>query len=222
MAEKKGDWDISEQIRKFFKWIGIQKEITPDKAISVSNWKLTYTEPLSLKDYYIMIHFWLIENGYSDEISGGEDQHEFLYLEKEDMSGLKEHQIKWELIKKPDNAFFLYRVKLAFKTIALAKTEIVIDGKKINADKGEVEVSVSAQLELGTSNTKWTEHPFLSFFTKIYPKKIIADTLSMHKTMLLTDMMNLQGTMKNYLKIRGFNPELERSLFSPSKAYPSE
>jgi hypothetical protein len=188
--------------------------------ILASDFRVKFKDVFDMKNFYKMIHDWLIEYDWEDQ-KGDKDHFETYYLEKIGAKGEKEHVIWWRLEKIPSkNSYYKYILELLYHTVALKNTEIVVEGKKLKVNKGEIETKIRTYVELDYEG-KWSHHPVLNMFKDIFRERIFKADLESHKRELYRESFILQGAMKKYLKLKGFLPEYRLEPFRPAEAYPT-
>ncbi len=196
-----------------------------NNAIQAAKLRIKYKDIFNLKELYIHTYEWLLEHGWSSVDASGkiEDNEwwESLYLEKIGGRGEKEIWWWWRLQKLPtNNSYYKYHLDLDAHVINLNPTEVVRDGKKLKAHKGEVEVMVWAYLEFDYKG-EWSRHPILKIFNQVFPKRIFKKELyESHKLELYREVYLLQDFLKKWFKLKRFLPYEEVAAFHPSAAYP--
>lgn len=198
-----------------------------ENFVEAAKFRIKFKDIFDLGEFYGILKDWLLEYGWSSvdtdgNIEGNEEYFETLYLEKEGAQGEKEHIWWWRLQKIPtDNSYYKFHLDINFHNIAIVKTEVVRDGKKIKANKGEIEMNIAALLEFDYKG-EWSSHPFLKFFNELFPKRIFRQEIyAMHKLELYREAYVLQAFIKKWFKLKRFLPFEETPMFHPSKAYPA-
>jgi hypothetical protein len=108
-----------------------------------------------------------------------------------------------------------------FHCVGLASTEVVKEGKKLKVNKGEVELYITAYIDLDYKG-EWSSHPILKFFNKIFPERIFRkDIFGSHKRELYREAYELQTFIKQWFKLKTYLPYEEKKSFFPSHAWPS-
>jgi len=106
-------------------------------------WELTLKDTFNWELLYKRLHEYLPEEKWKD-LYQGKDDFEILFYEKDNGGGAISHDIWWRAWKTPKKdagGRFKFYMKLDFKTLLLKKTEVMIDGKKVTLDKGELGVN---------------------------------------------------------------------------------
>ncbi len=191
--------------------MGDEKEV-----ISMS---IKYKDVFNLKELYKLIYLWLQDNGWNDPIYGKSENFETSYLQKDSSSGLKEHNISWEVEQIPhESSYFKYKMTIKITTLTIKSVEVMHEGKKLDANTGEVKIEITAKLVLDQDD-KWEKHWFLKNFNDLWKKRIYKSTISEQKDTLQKKAEHLQGAIKKYLNLKGFLMEFEQEPFYRSRSY---
>ena len=191
-----------------------------DKVIrEVPLFKIKYSDVLHLKNLYIMMHEYLIDEGWTG--SGGtkaqpNETHgdiEKMYMERHHQKALHkggtEYWIWWRL-KKPAftkvQGYYEFRLEIDFHGMYMQKIEIMHHGKKLNVDKGEMEIFFHPKIVKTDMAMKWKKHWFLKWMWEIYEKRILNQDLDKLEKDLWREAYRLQGVVKAYLNLRNFIP----------------
>lgn len=191
------------------------------KRIQAARYRVKYKDVFDMKKFYEDLHEWLKERQWVD-LEDKSDHYETFYLEKVDMGGSKEIWIKWRPQKVPEkNSYYRYWMDFDFHLVGLGKVEIVAEGKKLKVNKGEVELYVTAYMDLDYQG-EWSSHPILKFFNKLFPERIFRkDLFEDHKKELYREAYELQNFIKQWFKLQAYAPYEEKKSFFPSHAWPS-
>lgn len=170
---------------------------------------LNFKGVFHLKQLYMMIREWLMENGYKED-----KWMEQLYLQREGPPG-KEHWIWWRM-NKNINKYFKYKFNVDFHTLTISDTEIVHEGKKVKAQKGEIEVFFDMRLILDP-NDQWENHWLLKheIIQRWWKGKFFKPEIDQHEELSIKDAYRLQGVLKQYLDLKGFMHEYQGELYHP-------
>ena len=195
-------------------------------GVKAAQFRVKFKDIFDMKALYTDLRFWLKEHQWSsvdmDEKIENKDYWETMYLERGLPDGAVERWTFWRTQKLPvDNSYYKWHLDVDMHNVALAKTEVMRDGKKLKANKGEVEVKVWAYLEYDYLGV-WSNHPILKFFSKIFPNRIFKkEMFEDHKKELYREAYNLLSYIKQWMKLKRFLPYEEITPFHPSRAYPS-
>ena len=146
----------------------------------VRSYSLNFKHVFSMEYLYKRLHEWLIEEGYTEDSSGphGDKWMEHLYLERVDGRGAKQIWIWWRTDKEYSNKFFKFYLNVDFHALNLSTDEIVVEGTKVKTNKGEVEVFVTAKMELDPAN-EWDKNFILKskWLQKFYLNSLYKDRI---------------------------------------------
>ena len=180
--------------------------------------RIKYKDIFSFNEFFNAMHEWLMEQGWEAH-DGDLDHWETLYTEKVDRNGLKEHLIRWRLRKKPANSTYLmYYLDIDFHTVALGSTEIVRGNQKIKADKGELELTITAFTQ-EIFRREFEKSPLLKFITSLFSKRIYNSWPRIKD--LYLDVYALNNFIKQWFKLKRYLPYEETKSYYPSQSYPS-
>ena len=181
---------------------------------SVPEFRVKYNDVFSLRNLYIMLHEMLLEEGWvgADGSKDHEDI-ETLYSENLYQKGLhrggKELWFWWRAHKFPEGRYSGYLInKLDIDThvVYLQNVEVVHQGKKLNVQKGEIEMFFRARIESDYKDEKWENHWFLKHMKPIYEKRIIHSEIEKREKELWRDAYRIQSKIKQYLNFKTFVP----------------
>lgn len=155
--------------------------------------KVKYDGVFSFKDFYKFcydylteeIGFKVAETKYAEKITGD----------------AKEIKIEWEGEKKVTD-YFKYAVKLKFHIVGLKNVEIQREGKKIQTNKGAVEINVEGII-VSDYEGKYNTSPTMRFFRSVYEKWIIPSTIEQLENKLVSHCDGFLGEAKAYLDLEG-------------------
>ncbi len=178
---------------------------------------IKYEDVFDLKELYKAIRDWLISNEY-ETVKSSENMEKF-YLEKLNPNGAKEMWVWWRSSRKPHNSkFFKYHMNVDFHVLGLKDVEIMHQGQKIKANKGEVEVIINCVLE--TEAEFEIKKTIFAPIANLFKKRIYKKEIDAHKVDLKGDLVKLQGFVKEFLELKSFLPKSE--MFYPSRGMGSK
>ncbi len=192
------------------------------KEIKIPETKVKYKDVFNLKNLYVMMHEYLVEEKWFGEGGATGNQPgamhsniESLYLEKYHQKGLhaggKEMWIYWRFFKKPEgkySGYVRYKLNIDFHGVYIQNREIMHQGKKIKVQFGEMEIMFNGAVQTDYDD-KWKDHWFLKHWQDIYEKRIISQDLEKHEKMLWREIYRLTSVVKRYLDMRVFAPTPE-------------
>lgn len=155
--------------------------------------KIKYNGIFSFSDFYNFSYKWLTE-----EI--GLTIFEKKYDEKLEGDS-KKIQIEWAGSKKMTD-YFKFEIKVKFKITGLKKVEITQNGKKIETNKGSVELKVDGTI-VKDYDGKFETTAFLKFLRSIYEKWVIPSRINEFKNKIIGDTDEFLSQAKAYLDLEG-------------------
>ena len=99
-------------------------------------------------------------------------------------------------------------------------TEVVVKGRKIKTNKGEVEMGIRAFIEKNYES-KFDENKFLSQVKEIFTNRIYKKNLEQRKKELYQEVYAFNNFIKQWFKLKRYLPYEEIKGFFPSQAWPS-
>ncbi len=177
--------------------------------IEAAKFSVKVEDIFSTKDLYKVVKEWLDEENYFDE-ENGENYREKLYVDKTGEKG-KELWIWWRTIKYPEGmsektGFLRYILNVDYHVLGMKTVEVMHKGKKLKMDKGEVEVMISANIELDYRG-EWKKG-FWKNIAGLFKKRIYRKEITDHKNNLYKEAYRLHSVIKRYLETKGlFTPE---------------
>ncbi len=178
---------------------------------------VTYKGVFSFKEVYKVIHDYLVENGfvasgYPDYGSGADsDIFETQYVEK---GAPKEIIIAWAS-KNEVTDYYQWVINVDFQGTAISETEIMIEGKKVKMDKGEIKITLKGYLETDYQK-KIKKHWLMKNFAKHYDEKIMAAEAKEEEGTLVFIYSKLHTLIKRYFKLMG--SEMVAEITAPKRA----
>lgn len=191
--------------------------------------KIKYKDVFHLKNLYVMIHEYLVEEGFLDEeqeqsASGGHKYTETLYMEKFIQKGIhqggKEMWVYWRTFKMPEtkySGYMRYLLDFDFHVMYMQDIEIMHHGKKMKIQSGEIEFFIRPKIEVDYRG-EWRKHWLLKHLLKIYNGRILHHEFEKREKELWRDAYRFQGKIKNFLNLRTFIPVPE-PFWSPIYGY---
>jgi hypothetical protein len=185
--------------------------------------RVKYKDIFDMKAFYEALHEWLQEyewKDYEDQIGPG-DHWESFYGERVGQGGAKEVWIRWRVYKKaPESDQLTYYLDIDFHCIALISTEVVVQGRKIKTNKGEVEIIINSYIEK-KYESQFEKNPFLKHFKDIFTNRIYKKNLEQRKKELYQEIYAFNNFIKQWFKLKRYLPYEEVKGFFPSQAWPS-
>ncbi len=181
--------------------------------IPITKFSVDYKDIFSAEYLYMLLREWLIENGWATREE--KDFPEVFYSHREMPNVGKEEWIRWRLLKKPDALpFWRFELDIDIHLIGVKETEFVHKGKKLKADKGQVDIQVVYNFHMDPDKLLQSNAllriPFMKdyFMNKLYKKRM--DEL---KGQIAAEAMRFQDAIKTYLRMDTYLGEKEFDEF---------
>ena len=188
--------------------------------IKLQKLKITYKGAFNFKNLYKYMHNWLVDEGFVDDNNFGEDMWETFYWERRSASGMTDYNIWWRTKGWPDdigpNPWILYKLNIDFLGIAIGKTDIMHEGKKISAHNGELNIDIIPSIEFDYSK-KWSGDLFISRWLDTFSRRTMRPIVKQHKDYVEDSAFRLQESIKDFLGLTTFGEYGEP--FHPQKGY---
>jgi len=146
----------------------------------------------SFRDLYIFCYDWLKDQGYKV----AEEE----YTEKLSSHG-KEVVIRWKAKKKISD-YFRNIIEVKWHILGMTDVEVEREGKKEKANKGDLKLSFSADLERDYEK-RWEDNPFWKFLRGIYDRYVIRTTIDEYEERLRSKAENYVEQIKSFLVLEG-------------------
>ncbi len=181
--------------------------------------RVKYKDVFDLKEFYDALHEYLLEHEWQPH-DGGREEWETYYGERIGQTGSKEIWIIWKVKKDTPGKKIIYHLDFTWHCIGIQKTEIVKEGRKWSAHKGEAEIIMKAYLQQKYL-TELGEHPILKHFKGVVGKRLYHKDLELKKKELYQEVYAMQSWIKQWFKMKRYLPYDEAKSFYPSFAWPS-
>ncbi len=194
--------------------------------ITIPEQKIKYSDVFSLRNLYIMLHQMLTEEGWRG--LGGDDDHsdiEVLYSENVYQKGIhrggKEVWFWWRAFKNwegKNSGYFRNFLDIDAHVVYLQAFETVHQGKKLNVQKGEIEMFFRARIESDIGEHPWEHHWFLKHLKHIYEHRWIKEEIEKQEKELWRETYRIHHKVKTYLQLRTFGPQVPM-FFTPKVGF---
>lgn len=183
------------------------------REIPIPEFRVKYRDVFSLRNLYIMLHEFLLEENWRgvDSEAGHEDI-ETLYSENVYQRGIhrggKELWFWWRATKYLEGKYSSYirnKLDIDAHVVYLQNVEVVHQGKKMNVQNCEIEMFFRPKMELDYEN-KWEKHKFLKYIQPLYERRVIHVELEKREKELWRDAYRISNKVKQYLQLRTFVP----------------
>ncbi|HDP73429.1 MAG TPA: hypothetical protein ENN46_00515 [Candidatus Woesearchaeota archaeon] len=183
------------------------------KPFEVYKYELRHKkQPFDCTKYYELLHEWLLEN---DFFGKGPEKEDDSYLETyywEDRSSVREIWFWWRSKKTTESKQIWYELDIDVHIIAMSKQEVVIDGRKLKLDNGEVITEFKSKLGVDLSGLH--KNFFSRVFYRLFTGRWMKDRVEFHKKELKKKTLDIIETAKKYFDLYRSDKE---PLFHPTK-----
>lgn len=179
----------------------------------IPQFRVKYNDVFSLRNLYLMLHQTLLEENWKG--AEGDSSHEDIetfYSENVYQKGIhrggKELWFWWRAKKFFEgkySGYLINKLDIDAHVVYLQSVEVVHQGKKLNAHKGEIELFFRARIESDYRN-EWGKHWFLKHMKPIYEKRVLHTEIEKREKELWRDAYRIQAKVKQYLQLRNFIP----------------
>ncbi len=196
----------------------------PERPITIGvpfTKEYTYLPPLELiwkgaflgKTMFWIFREWFMEHGYVD-LSGDSLLYfvERIYAEKR-MPGDREIRSRWR-VKKSNHqgamsSYTDFFIDVDFRLVGIHDEEVMHEGKKIKALKGEVRLEIRGRLEIKNS-ASLANHPILKNIDHFFRTRLYKQELEAQRKELYRDILRFYGTCKKFFELNlTYQPEQE-------------
>ena len=155
--------------------------------------KVKYAGVFDYPDFYKFCYDWLVDEM---EMFVIEDQ----YVEKIEGDS-KRVDFVWKGVREVTD-YFKFAVKVKTRILGMKTVELVQDGQTVKANKGTVEVKISATL-IRDYKGRFEEGAFKKFLRAIYEKWVITSRVEQFEEKLAGDADKFLAQVKDYLNLEG-------------------
>ena len=196
------------------KLMTLRHRFAKEEYLPSAQFKIKYKDYIHLKNLYIMMHEWVVEEGYATRKD--EDFKEEFYLQRETQKAGKEIWFWWRLEKHPQSSsYYAYWLDVDVRVILLKDVEVMHQGQKFKTNYGYPEIRIDAKVILDYHHT-WRKHWLLKNFNKFFHQRIYHGEVRFHRLQLYRDAYRFSEAIKTFLKMRTFMPEPElQKFYSP-------
>jgi len=167
------------------------------------------------KDYfwcryiYMMCHEWFIEHNYATRSDA--KWPETFYLHRFTQTGGEEVWIYWRF-RKQFNRFIRFDFDVDWHIIGLESAEVVRNGKKFKANKGEPEFKMYAKIIFDPGYEFGKNKILNALRTTFYERMYYKDILQ-HKKQLYHEVYEFKQALKTYFNLQNWLPEPQGHKF---------
>jgi hypothetical protein len=181
---------------------------------------IKYKDIFDLGEFYTALLNWLDDYDWHDCIEDELAERAESYMgQVVDKGGGREVWFRWRLKKTPaDSSKIDFFMDMNFHGLGLKSTEVVKAGKKIKADKGELEITIKASVHLKYM-AELDKDSLLKYLKDLFTKK--AYDPAQYVKELYQEVYAFQNFIKQWFKMKRYLPYEESKSFYPSYAWPS-
>lgn len=194
-------------------------------VIPAAETRVRYKEPFHMRNLYILLHDWLVEENWTTRNDMNWEEH--FYLKRETPQG-DEQWIWWRLKKVPgagegsagDNPYFRYLLDIFWHMVGIKDIEVMHQGKKYKTNSADLELYLKAKLELDYQHEVgkgWRDSMLLGPFHDMFQKRLFKQQILKHKHDLYRETYRFQEVVKSFLGLKTYMPEPEGQRFHPEK-----
>jgi hypothetical protein len=171
---------------------------------TIADYVINYKDIFIIKSAYRAMYEWFIEEGYTSR--SDKDFPEIFFLDKEGKAG-KEMWFRWRFSKGPLGGkmkeFWRYDFDVDVHVLILVPVETIVDNKKIQAQKGEIEIQVKANLVWNWAKMI-KKNSLLRPFRNIIYRVFLHDTRKRLELELYENAYGFRDAVANFFRIPHF------------------
>lgn len=158
----------------------------------VCDGKVKHDGIFDYKEVYRFLYTWLLDYEYFIE--------EKNYVEKVKPEG-KEVEIHW-MARRKISDYFRFILKVDWLILGMTNVEVMKDNIKVKANKGVLEIKVTAYLEKDYEN-RWENTAFFRFLRGVYDKFIIRNRIEAYEDKMAEELDEFVAQTKAFLALEG-------------------
>ncbi len=185
--------------------------LTGVKYLEIGKWKTVFKEKFNLGYFYQALHDFLLEEGFAPR--GEADFKEVYYMQRENPNFGKEARIRWRCEwtpqhQKKESPLFVYSMDFDWYFLGVKNTEGTYRGQKVEVQKGELELIVSAKLII--DREKWFEKSALKPIKDLFLNRMIKKQKEMHIKAVYDASAKTRDWVHNYFKMPTLTSERDQ------------
>lgn len=154
--------------------------------------KINHDGIFDYKEVYRFMYTWLTDYQYFVE--------ERVYTEKAKPEG-KEVEIHW-IARRKISDYFRFILKVDWNIFGMTSVEVVKDNIKVKANKGRIEIKVTAFLEKDYEH-RWENTAFAKFLRTMYDKFLIRNRIEDYEDKIALELDEIVSQTKAFLALEG-------------------
>src|SRR3989338_6698099 len=123
--------------------------------------------------------------------------------------------IWWGLQRGGDSSYYHYFLDVNFLGLGVTDVEVVKDGKKVHAQKGELDIIIRPWIEVDYGG-RWAKHWLLKNFNDLFQKRVFKGDIEQREVEMLREVYQFHGMLKKTLEMKVFTEDKE--LYGPKRA----
>ncbi len=168
----------------------------PTYKISVKKMKVTFKHTCVIKALYDLMHFWVVEHDWTPLFGKTDGSLETMFYVNKVTPTLKNYNIWWRIQKKINN-HVRFVMNIDFIGLGISSVEVVWQGKKYKASKGEFTFTLSGAVEIDPTG-EWKNSKIVSQFSDYLVKNLLRQNMLDYRDELRREMMEFQAFIKNF------------------------
>ncbi len=168
----------------------------PTYKIPVKKMKITFKHTCVITALYDLMHYWVVENDWSPRYGRTEGSIETMFYANRLSPKMRHYNIWWRL-QKNINHHVRFVMNIDFIGLGVSEVEVVWQGKKYKASKGEFTFTLSGAVEIDP-NGEWKKSKIVSKFSDYLVKTLLRRNMVDYKDELRREMMEFQAFIKNF------------------------
>ncbi len=177
--------------------------------------RIKHNDYFHMKYVYMLSHEWLMENGWQNaggkEFRNDPEFPEDMYLHRWDQKQGQELWIWWRLTKKI-NSFIRYDLDIDWHIVGMQDTEVMQNGVKYKANKGEVEFKIYAKVILDPKG-EWQKSKLMKGMFELFYLRMYKPQIKNFRRDLYRELFKFKDAMKTYFNLKTYLPEPEGHRF---------
>ncbi|MAF34670.1 hypothetical protein CMO91_02390 [Candidatus Woesearchaeota archaeon] len=189
-------------------------QVLGQKRTEVHRFRIDYKDVFDMQYVYYIAREWFIENDYATRIDNEFPEKSMIVRNNPEVGS--EIWVMWRFEKTmppKNNPMWRFDFHVDIHILGMKDVEIVVDGKKVQAQKGQLEFDCRANLLFDFENS-WAKSPFFKGQSEFLYNKFYQKTFSKYKRLLTEEATKFQDAMKEYLKLDKYLPETEAEFWN--------
>ncbi len=169
---------------------------SPTYKIKLKKMTVTFKDVCVITALYDLMHFWVVEHDWQPRFGHQEGSIETMFYVNRANPKIMNYNIWWRLQKKI-NAQIRFVMNIDFIGLGISQVEVVWQGKKYKAYKGEFTFNLNGAVEIDPEG-KWKKSRIVSKFSDYLIKKLLRQNMIDYRNELIREMTEFQGFIKSF------------------------